>query len=602
MPEKPLLIYDGECRFCCRWIERWKTLTGDRVEYRTAQEAAGDHPEIPAEEFRQAVIRVEPGGARSAGAEAVFRTLASATWSGRLLWSLHQGVPIFRWTADGIYGFVARHRMAFSRLTRLLWGNDVRPPTYAFSSWLFLRLLGLIYLIAFVSYFVQMDGLSGPNGILPAGEFFAYVKAEHGWEVFWQLPSLGWWGDGALRGWCLAGIVASALLLLGAAPLPCLAFLWANYLSLTIAGQVFYQFQWDILLLETGFLAIFLAPWSFWPMRGGDPPRAAHFLLIWLLFRLMFASGVVKLSSGDAAWLDGTALDWHYFTQPLPTPLAWYAQQLPSWFQKISVWGMFFVEMVLPFFLFAPRRLRLFAVAGLVALQILIALTGNYGFFNLLSIALCLLAIDDAAWGRKVTRHWSLVIGRYLPKTLLVPIAVVIFLLSLVPLASSFRRPMPWLEPLAWVYGHVAPFRTINGYGLFAVMTKERREILVQGSEDGVTWKTYAFRDKPGDPRRAPPWVAPYMPRLDWQMWFAALGDVRNNPWFLQFLQRLLEGSPAVTGLLKENPFPEKPPRFVRALSDDYVFTTSKEREATGDWWKVEPAGTYCPEVSLRGR
>ena len=180
--------------------------------------------------------------------------------------------------------------------------------------------------------------------------------------------------------------------------------------------------------------------------------------------------------------------------------------------------------------------------------------------------------------------------------------AVVVFLLSLVPLAAVFRRPVPLLEPLMAAYEVVAPLRTINGYGLFAVMTTERKEIVVQGSEDGVVWKTYTFRFKPGDPHRAPPWVAPYMPRLDWQMWFAALGTAEQNPWFLRLLQRLLEGSPSVTGLLAENPFPARPPAYVRALSDRYTFTTPTERKQTGNWWKVEPAAIYCPAVSLEAR
>ena len=306
----------------------------------------------------------------------------------------------------------------------------------------------------------------------------------------------------------------------GFAPLPCLAFLWLDYLSLIVAGQVFYQFQWDNLLLEAGFLAIFLSPLDLRLRRRTNPPRPARFLLVWLLFRLIFASGVVKLASGDPAWLNGTALDYHYFTQPLPTPIAWFAQQLPGWWQVMSVRVMFFVELVLPFFLFAPRRPRLVAAGGIAALQVLIALTGNYGFFNLLTLALCLLAIDDAVWRKWVPglrapaaatgfKHMAMLRSRHAscPSHSSLLSAVVIFLLSLVPLASSFRRPIPLAAPLILAYQSVAPLRTINGYGLFSVMTKERREIIVQGSDDGMTWKSYVFRFKPGDPRRAPPWV-----------------------------------------------------------------------------------------------
>ncbi|HEY5743896.1 MAG TPA: lipase maturation factor family protein, partial [Terrimicrobiaceae bacterium] len=302
--------------------------------------------------------------------------------------------------------------------------------------------------------------------------------------------------------------------------------------------------------------------------------------------------------------VNGSALDYHYFTQPLPTPAAWYAQQLPAWWQAMSVWIMFFIELVLPFFLFGPRRLRLFAAAGIATLQFLIALTGNYGFFNLLTLGLCLICIDDASWRWLTRGGWTAdqahpVAPRFLPREFLVAITTAMFLLSLVPLAMAFGRPTPLLTPLIGFYRSVAPLRTINGYGLFAVMTKERREITIQGSEDGVTWKTYTFRFKPGDPKRAPPWVAPYMPRLDWQMWFAPLGPLEQSPWFLYFLERLLEGSPHVIELLEENPFANKPPRLVRALSDQYTFTTSNEEAPTGNWWKVQPAGTFCPPVFL---
>ncbi|HEY5769968.1 MAG TPA: lipase maturation factor family protein, partial [Terrimicrobium sp.] len=301
-----------------------------------------------------------------------------------------------------------------------------------------------------------------------------------------------------------------------------------------------------------------------------------------------------------------TALDYHYFTQPLPTPVAWFAQQLPGWWQVMSVRVMFFVELCLPFLLFGPRRLRLLAACGIAALQFLIALTGNYGFFNLLTLALCLLAVDDAVWKKWAPARWaSRPPGRetrFLASPLLLVVAVVIFSLSLVPLGASFRRPIRVLAPLIPAYHSVAPFRTINGYGLFAAMTKERKEVVVQGSDDGATWSTYAFRFKPGDPRRAPGWVAPYMPRLDWQMWFAALGRAEDNPWFLHFLERLLDGSPSVLGLLEENPFPHGRPRLVRALSDRYTFTTIGERARTGNWWNVEPAAIYRSEVSLETR
>jgi lipase maturation factor 1 len=609
MARRPTLIYDGDCKFCARWVERWRVTTGDRVRYITSQEATEQFPEISEEESNEAVQWMGADGERLSGAPAVFAALATASASGQTLLSLYNDKPWFARVADTAYRAVARNRIFFSRVTRLLWGADARVPTFAISSWLFLRLLGVVYLLAFSSYWIQLAGLNGVKGILPAAEFFDRIREILGDAGFLQFPSICWLGagDAALYAWCGAGIVGALVLIVGFVPLPCLVFLWFDYLSLTIAGQLFYQYQWDILLLEAGFMSILLAPLALRLGRSANPPRAARFLIVWLLFRLIFASGVVKLTSGDPAWTDGTALEYHYFTQPLPTPLAWFAQQLPTTWQTISIWTMFSIELVLPFLLFGPRRARLFAVAGIATLQLLIALTGNYGFFNLLTLGLCLVCVDDGVWRQLTPSKWQVdregvQAVRFVPRKLVLAAALAIFLLSLVPLAAAFRRPMPFLAPLMMAYEAVAPFRTINGYGLFAVMTKERREILVQGSDDGVTWKAYTFRFKPGDLRRAPPWVAPYIPRLDWQMWFAALGTVEQNPWFLRFLERLLEGSPTVSDLLEENPFGNNPPRFVRALSDRYTFTTMAEGRRTGLWWSAEPAAIYFPAVSLEAR
>lgn len=605
---KPLLIYDGDCRFCTLWIERWRGLTKDKVDYEPSQTAAPRFPEIPAKAFDSGVQWIGEDGQRCAGAHAVLTALSTGSWAGRLLLALYH-VSLFGRAAEALYRFVAGHRRLFSFFTRLLWGGDVRRPTYAKSTWLFLRLLGAVYLIAFVSFALQLDGLIGQKGVLPAAEFFKAAGEFLGTRAFWQLPTACWWanGDAALHLLTWGGVIASIFLVIGVAPLPCLVFLWADYLSLTIAGQIFYQYQWDIFLLETGFLAILAAPLSFCPARAANPPRIAHFLLIWLLFRVMFSSGVVKLTSGDAAWSEGFALNYHYFTQPLPTPLAWFFHQMPEGFQKASLLGMFGLELIFPFLLFCPRRLRLIGAGGLALLQVLIALTGNYGFFNLLTLALCLLALDDVVlqqWGRFFWRgishpeqEWP---ARFLFRWVRLPVAVALFLISLVPLLATFRKPLPVPGPLVEVYESVAPFRSINGYGLFAVMTRERREIIIEGSQDGVSWVPYVFRYQPGPLHRAPPWVAPYMPRLDWQMWFAALGTVEQNPWFVRLMERLLQGEPAVLELLDYDPFEGNPPRFLRAVSEDYQFTNLAECQATGNWWKARPAPPYCPVVSLQ--
>ncbi len=606
--QRPLLIYDGECRFCCKWIERWKSITGDRVDYAPSQAVAGKFPEIAAEDFAGSVIFVDADGTRSREAEAVFRSLATGSVAGRLALMAFRRVPGFAPVTNGFYRFVARNRGLFSVLTTLGWGTDVRPPTYAVGTFLFLRVLGLIYGIAFASYLVQVPGLSGSGGIMPVELIFPQTLEAAGTRAYWQLPSLVWLSptEAMLTGLSVAGLVFSALLIAGIAQPIVLAALWAAYLSLVVAGGVFYSFQWDGLLLEVGLLAILVAPWRLGP-RGilQNPHPAARLLLWWLLFRLMFSSGVVKLSSGDPTWANLTALDFHYWTQPLPNAVSWFMNLLPDWAQRTSVVGMFGVELLLPFLIWLPRRFRLVAAAGFVALQIVVELTGNYGFFNVLTAALCLLLIDDSSWrklGMIGRRGGRTELGeggrRWFPSAIMWPVALAIFLLSLVPFSGAFRQPLPVLEPLAGVYEHVAPFRSINGYGLFAVMTTERNEITFEGSDDGLNWKTYEFRYKPGDLQSRPPFVAPYMPRLDWQMWFAALGGVEQSPWMFWFVSALLKAEPQTLALLKTDPFDGRSPRYLRALLDSYTFTTWEERQTTGAWWKSEAKGFYIREIS----
>jgi hypothetical protein len=447
-------------------------------------------------------------------------------------------------------------------------------PTQGQVRWLFVRALALVYLCAFLSLAVQVEGLIGSGGILPAQELLRYVWERTGIERYWLLPTLFWLdaSDGALLLACGGGAALSLALLAGLAPVPVLALLWALSLSLAGVGQVFLGYQWDALLLETGLLAIFFAPGGVRPGVAGEPPRLVLWLLRWLLFRLMFGSGLVKLASGDPTWRSLAALDYHYWTQPLPTWLGWYAHQLPSWFQQASVAAMFGVELVAPWLVFAGRRARLVAFFPLAGLQLLIAATGNYAFFNLLTLALCLTLLDDQSlpgrWRARLAGPPLVPTGRrFRPPDL--ALAAVVLPLSLMQLLAATRLPVRWPETLVALYRAAAPFESVNGYGLFAVMTTSRREIVVEGSRDGASWTAYEFRYKPGDARRAPGFVAPHQPRLDWQMWFAALAPCDASPWLTRFLQRLQQGSPAVVGLLAGDPFPGEPPHFGRAALYD---------------------------------
>ncbi|HEY4257091.1 MAG TPA: lipase maturation factor family protein [Candidatus Udaeobacter sp.] len=614
-PPKPLLIWDGECDFCRLWIERWREITAGKVDYATYQQVAHQFPEIPVEQFKRAMALIEPDGETFFAAEAVYRSLRYRSSKRWLAWS-YDHVPGFAAISETAYKFIARHRRLGSTFTRLLWGKDVRPPTYFWARRWFLRALGLTYLIAFVSLWVQVDGLVGSNGVSPLNQFLPAVYERFGSTAYSLLPTLSWLdsSNGFLHFFCGSGVVLSLLLILGIAPALSLVVLFVFYLSLTIAGQTFLSFQWDILLLETGFLSIFLAPWRLWPRElllwpGLSIPataipvsRAGLFLLKFLLFKLMLMSGVVKLTSGDDCWWNLTALDYHYWSQPLPTAFGWWADKSPEWFKHFSVAFCLVVEIIVPFFMWAPRRVRLIAAGLMIFLQIVIALTGNYCFFNLLTIALCLLLIDDAAFGR-TQREWiGAPGGRALPDQLSRYAAIAVIIVTLPINAwlvfTAFKPDANWPRPLVAIYGRLQSFRIVNGYGLFRVMTKDRDEIVIEGSADGIDWLPYEFKWKPGDVMRAPGWCAPHQPRLDWQMWFAALGSYRENPWFVRLIARLLQGSRDVSQLLAKNPFPHDPPRYVRAMFYRCRFTTLREHRETGAWWKREQRREYLPTVS----
>jgi len=500
-------------------------------------------------------------------------------------------------------------------------------PTYSLATWLFSRALGVVYFLAFASLATQIVGLVGHDGILPARLYMdgarAWASAEHaGLDRFRLLPTLCWISssDAFLKALCLGGAALAVLLTAGVAPLVMLPLLWLDYLSLMVVGRDFLSYQWDALLVETGLAAILLAPLA-WRDRFRDresPPRIAVWLMLWLLFRLMLGSGLVKLASGDPTWRSLTALSYHYETQPIPTPPAWYAHQLPAWFHKLSTLGTLAIEIITPFFILGPRRLRWMAFVLLVGLQATIAFTGNYAFFNLLSASLCLFLLDDrmfvavALKGPPFERHNGdhspSLAGRpfqarldRIRRAVVITFAVITVPVSLAAFTGSIGLPLPiasLVEPLA---DFIAPLRSINSYGLFAVMTTTRPEIIVEGSDDGVTWLAYEFKYKPGDLRRRPPWVAPHQPRLDWQMWFAALGRYEGEPWFRSFCFRLLDGSPAVRQLLARDPFAGRAPRYVRGRLYRYRMSDWETRRRDGAWWTREEFGEYSPPLTLGG-
>ncbi len=466
--------------------------------------------------------------------------------------------------------------------------------SYQLVSAVFLRLLGVIYLIAFASLGVQIEGLVGSQGIIPLGERLAEIALDTGIERYVQVPTLFWInaGDAALTGAAGAGCLAALLIILSIGQRAALVAAFVLYLSLVHAAQPFLSFQWDTLLLETGFLAMFLTPRS----------RALIWLFRWLLFRLRFMSGLSKLASGDPTWSGLLALNTYFEVQPLPNPAAWYVHQWPEWLLKIGTGGTLFVELIVPFMMFLPRRWRFTAAWLTILWQVLIIATSNHNWINFLTIILCLFLFDDRALKRVLPGFmhnrlgWRAASERTID--LLVPVATgllaaaffVIGTLKIYELGTGHR-----FEGLTGsVLKYSAVYSIVNKYHVFPTMTTRRVELEVLGSRDGQDWQAYQFKHKPDRLDERPTFIIPHQPRLDWQMWFVTLHP-RHLPWFGSFLEALLDNSPAVNKLLAYNPFPDAPPRYLRVEAYQYNFTNHSERERTGHWWKRTALGSFTP-------
>ena len=460
--------------------------------------------------------------------------------------------------------------------------------------WLWLRALGLIFLSAFYSLAFQIEGLNGPNGILPAREYLPALREAVGpVKALWYAPTLFWLGssDRALMAVVLLGALASLTLVFNLWPRASIAVALVCFLSFVGAAQDFASYQSDGMLLEAAFISLFYAPAGLRPRLGesSPPPRLARFLLVWEWFRIYFESGIVKILSGDPQWASLTAMDHYYENGPLPSWVGWYVQQrMPHSFHAATVVLTFAVELGVVLLAFGPRKLRKLCFCIVTPFQAGIILTANYAFLNYLVLCLGVLLLEDPAppLHRKTPAYWgrALILGWILYATIVV--------------APGLSRNLPPALRLPAVA--LEPFRIANRYGLFAVMTEDRFEIEFQGSNDGKTWIPYPFRYKPQDPMKPPGIFAPYQPRFEWNLWFASLGDWRSYPWVVRAEMRLLDGSPEVLALFAGNPFARAPPKFVRAVKWQYWFTTPEEKKRTGAWWRREDRGLYAPELENR--
>jgi len=472
---------------------------------------------------------------------------------------------------------------------------------YRLVSALFLRLLGAIYLIAFVSIGVQIEGLAGSEGIMPIGERLIEFTANSGYERYFKLPTLFWLNasDAALNGAAIAGCIAALFIILQRFSRPALIVAFVLYLSIFHATHPFLSFQWDSLLMETGFLAIFLTPQS----------RVVILLFRWLLFRLRFMSGISKLSTGDLQWANLTALDTYFEVQPLPNMIAWYVHQLPEWLLRFGTVATLVIEILVPFMMFLPRRWRFAAAWITIFWQVLIIITSNHNWINFLTIILCLFLFDDRALRRVLPGRLQAVPGwkgtaaaRINPVKQYAVGMLAAFILSI---SSLKLYELATMHKFTGVTGDVLNYALTwsiaNKYHVFPTMTTRRIELEVLGSRDGIDWQPYRFKYKPDQLDERPQFIIPHQPRIDWQMWFVTLHP-RHVPWFGYFLEALLLNSPTVTALLQHNPFPDEPPRFIRVEAWEYHFTDSEQRARSGNWWQREALGPFSPLPGMARR
>jgi len=501
---------------------------------------------------------------------------------------------------------------------RLIFGPE-QPgsPGHLWPRWLFLRALGLIFFSAFYSLAFQIEGLVGPRGILPAQNYLAALAGRLGIERFWIAPTLLWLGSGAFALHVLvwAGLIASVALFFNIWPRGSTAIALVAFLSFIAAARDFADYQSDGMLLAAGFLSLFLAPAGLRPGLGESTPPspASLFLLQWEWFRIYFESGIAKLISGDPEWRHLTAMNQYYQNGPLPTWIGWYAQQLPHHFQAALALFTLVAELGICWLLFFSRRSRMICFLILTPFQIGIILTANYAFLNYLVLSLGFLLLDDrylTGWFSRLKASWPLRHARFKfpewrkaavgapPQASRAALWISGFFLTWIWYATTVRLLLMFLPAVPFPLEPVQvlqPFRIANQYGLFAVMTTARYEIEFQGSRDGKTWTTYPFRYKPQDPRTPPGIYAPYQPRFDWNLWFASLGKVEQNPWVMRTEELMLENDPSVLSLFRSNPFAGKPPREIRAVVWQYWFTDLSTKRKTGLWWKRKLLGLYGP-------
>ncbi len=471
--------------------------------------------------------------------------------------------------------------------------------TYWLTRFLFLRLLGFVFLAAFISLIAQLGPLIGQDGLLPAYKFLQQVRSiyETPASQWLHLPTLFWFNcsDGFLYATAYVGLALSVLLSIGLANSISMATLWVIYLSFVHVGQIFYGYGWEIMLLEACFLGIFLIP--------SPPSKTILWFYRWMVFRVMFGAGLIKLR-GDPCWRDLTCLLYHFETQPIPNPISWYLHQLPPIILKLGVLWNHFSELMVPFFMFGPRRLRILGGWLLIGFQVFLIASGNLSFLNWLTIAICIPMLDDQALQALVPKRWAQKAAQCaqqtqkvgLPRRIMIgSLAVLLIVLSIQPIqnmASSHQIMNTSFDP----------FHLMNTYGAFGSVGRIRHEIILEGTREtslrpDTQWKEYEFWAKPGNVKRRPPFIAPFQLRIDWQIWFAAMSQIEREPWLVHLIHKLLQNDPGALHLLANNPFPDRPPTYIRAELYEYHFT--RIGGPSRAWWERRDVGPYLRPIRL---
>lgn len=478
--------------------------------------------------------------------------------------------------------------------------------SYLLTRFVLLRLLGLVYFVAFFSAARQASPLLGPDGLLPARSFVERVVAMTGSRgaAFFRLPTLFFWvdpSDAALTALCWIGAALSLAVLAGATNAVIQLVLWALYLSLVHVGQLFYGYGWEIQLAETGLLAVFLCPArTVSPFAAAPPPAVVIWLFRWLIVRIMLGAGLIKLR-GDPCWRDLTCLVYHYETQPVPSPLSWLIHQAPRFVHQVGVLFNHLVEMVAPFFAFGPRRARRVAGVLFITFQVVLILSGNLSFLNWLTIVPAIACLDDGALARILPAGLRERILRGAPPAPSRAQRRAAAAFGLVVLVLSVNPVLNLLSPGQAMNTSFDPLAIVNTYGAFGSVGRERYELILLGTDEEAlgertAWREYELPCKPGDVRRRPCLITPYHYRADWQIWFAAQSTVDQEPWLIHLVAKLLQGDRGVKRLLARDPFPDRPPRYVRI--DLYRYEFTRLGDGSGAWWKRTYLGEYLRPVS----